>query len=71
MIIVVWLKGCLGMRVEPVEKFARTLCRLVEKKEDGVPNIKKICHDSDKDLDAMYKAYLAGGDTVADIDDRN
>ena len=44
---------------------------MVENKEEGVPNSEQIYHDYDNALDAMYTVYLANGDIVAELANRN
>jgi len=50
---------------------AHEICRLVENKEEGVPNSERIFHDYDKAFDAMYAVYLSNGDITAELADRN
>ena len=44
---------------------------MVENKEEIVSNSEQVCHDCDKTLDTMYAVYLANGDIVAELADRN
>ena len=50
---------------------AQGIRRLVENKEENVPKSSRICHDYDKAIDGMHMVYLANGDIVAQLIDRN